>query len=149
MLSLPSKTVATSSINSSRWGRDATSQTDPVTQKPKSRHSQRQRSSWVPFLAQVWTDAPNAASSSTIACLLTQELQQTVRVHCIGTELKCVTKKFECGAKRAGPDSSGSTSDEGCLSLQRPSALALCFRHFHSHCLRLSCVCRNGGEERY
>ncbi|THG03120.1 hypothetical protein TEA_001296 [Camellia sinensis var. sinensis] len=53
MLSLPLKTKETESISSSRWGRDDTSQTEPVTPNPSSSQSPKHLFSSISFQAQL------------------------------------------------------------------------------------------------
>ena len=69
MLSMPLKAEATSLMRFSLWaGKDA-SQTDPETENPFSFHSFKHAFSSSSFLEQVYTVAPNSASSSTTARL--------------------------------------------------------------------------------
>lgn len=86
MLSLPSKREETVSMSWVRWGRDDTSQTDPLTLKPLLFHTCNISSSSFWFREHVWTVAPNAANSSTIACLTHN------RIH---IKLITITMKFE------------------------------------------------------
>ena len=72
MLSLPLNREETVFINSSLWGREETSQTEPVTWYPLAFHSFKHSSSRVWSLAHAWTLAPKPASSSTIAYLKLQ-----------------------------------------------------------------------------
>lgn len=70
MLSLPLKKEATSWMSFSLWSREDASHTDPDTTKPFPSHSFKHLFSSASFLEQVYTDAPNPASSSTTACLI-------------------------------------------------------------------------------
>lgn len=70
MLSLPLKKEVTSWMSFSLWSREDASQTDPDTTKPFPSHSFKHLFSSASFLEQVYTDAPNPASSSTTACLI-------------------------------------------------------------------------------
>ena len=69
MLSVPLKAEATCLMRLSLWAGEDASQTEPETENPFSFHSFKRAFSSSSFLEQVYTLAPNSASSSTTACL--------------------------------------------------------------------------------
>ena len=71
MLSLPLNKEETVLISSSRWARDATSQTEPVTRNPFVFHSCKHTLSWASSQGHVCMEAPRLANSSTTAYLIT------------------------------------------------------------------------------
>ena len=82
MWSLPwKKREDTVSMSWVRWGRDNKSQTDPLTLKPLLFRSSNLWSSSFWFQEQVWTMAPNAANSSTIACLTHDQNQTSWKIY--------------------------------------------------------------------
>ncbi|CAL9134876.1 unnamed protein product, partial [Musa textilis] len=71
--SFPWKTEFTVCISFSLSTSDETSQTDPVILRFKALHCNKHSLSSASFREQVWTAAPNLASSSTMACLITRK----------------------------------------------------------------------------
>ena len=81
MLSLPSNSEDTVSINFSRSALIFRSHTEPLTLSPLLFHSWILSLSSVSFREHVCTIAPNAVSSSTIAYLINQSLTQSLRYY--------------------------------------------------------------------
>lgn len=153
MLSLPLKAEATCWMRFSLWGGEDASQTNPETENPFSFHSFKHAFSSSSFLEQVYTVAPNSASSSTTACLNQhpektprkkrnfRSFQQTPESRYPIQFMQQIesTKKRFCneGKKKDEPNSTRSSSNESSGSLKGPSrASATAFRVRHC-CLLL------------
>lgn len=123
MLSLPLKKEATSWMSFSLWSREDASHTDPDTTKPFPSHSFKHLFSSASFLEQVYTDAPNPASSSTTACLIINKKNTFIHsfINSIN-KAKFKQKGFYLNHKRRRrrPNATGATGDKSGHALERP-----------------------------